>query len=148
MVYGDLKDLKRRTQSDKFLKYKAFAIASNPKYDGHQRGLASMVYKFFDKKSKRAAIKNGIKENQKLANELHKPIVRKFRKRKVYSSYKDNIWGCDLADMQLIAKYNKKIKYLLCVIDIFSKYAWVVHLKDKKGTTIVNAFQNILDSSK
>ena len=63
MAYGDFKDLKRRTQSDKVLKDKAFAIASNPKYDGYQRGLASMVYKFFDKKSKGSGIKNEIKEN-------------------------------------------------------------------------------------
>ena len=63
MAYGDFKDLKRRTQSDKFLKEKTFAIASNPKYDGYQRGLASMVYKFFDKKSKGASIKNEIKKN-------------------------------------------------------------------------------------
>ena len=80
-----------------------------------------MVYKFFDKKSKAS----GLKENQQLANELHKPIIRKFKKRKLYSSFKDNIWGVDLADMQLISKHNKGIKYLLCVIDLFSKYAWV-----------------------
>ena len=92
MAYGDFKDLKRRTQSGKVLKGKAFAIASNPKYDGYQRGLAAMVYKFFDKKSKGAGIKNEIKENQELANELHKPIIRKFKNRKVYSSFKDNIW--------------------------------------------------------
>ena len=82
MAYGDFKDLKRRTKSDKALKHKAFAIASNPKYDGYQRGLTSMVYKFFDKKSKAAGIKNKIKENEQLANELHKPIIRKFKKRK------------------------------------------------------------------
>ena len=70
----------------------------------------------------------------------------KFKKRKVYSI--DNIWGVDLADMQLISKYNKGIRYLLCAIDFFSKCAFVVPLKDKKGTTIVNAFQSILDSSK
>ena len=62
----------------------------------------------------------------------------------MYSSYKDNIWGVDLADMQLISKYNKGIRYLLCAIDLFSKYAWVVPLKDKKGTTIVNSFKSIL----
>ena len=61
---------------------------------------------------------------------------------------KNNTWGCDLTDMQLIAKHNKTIRYLLCVIDIFSKYVWVVPLKNKKGTTILNAFQSILDSSK
>ena len=62
-------------------------------------------------------------------NELHKPIIRKFKKRKVYSSYRDTIWGADLADMQLLSKYNERIKYLLCVIDLFSKYAWVVPIK-------------------
>ena len=104
MVYGDFKDLKRRTKSDKFLRNKAFEIANSPKYDGCQGGLASIVYTFFDKKSKGSGTKNEIKENQQLANELHKPIVRKFKRRKVYSSFKDNIWGCDLADMQLISK--------------------------------------------
>ena len=107
-----------------------------------------MVYKFFDKKSKGAGIKNAIKENQQLANELHKPIIRKFKKRRVYSSFKHNIWGVDLADMQLISKYNKVIRYLLCAIDVFSKYAFFVPLKDEKGTTIVNAFQKILNNSK
>ena len=82
MAYGDFKDLKRRTQSDKVLKDKPFTIASNPKYDGYQRGLASMVYTLFDKKSKGTGIKNKIKENQQLANELHKPIIRKFKKNK------------------------------------------------------------------
>ena len=66
----------------------------------------------------------------------------------MYSSFKDNIWGVDLADMQLISKYNKGIRYLLCAIDLFSKYAWSVHLKGKKGTTIVNAFQHISNNSK
>ena len=81
MAYGDFKDLKRRTQSDKVLKDKAFAIASNSK-DGYQRGLASTVYKFFDKKSKGSGIKNETKENRQLATELRKPIIRKFKKKK------------------------------------------------------------------
>ena len=106
-----------------------------------------MVYKFFDNKSTRSGIKNEIKQNQQLANELHKPTIRKFKKRKVYSSFKDNIWGIDLPDMQLISKCNKGIRYLLCEIDLFSKYSWVAPLKDKKGVSIVNAFQKILDSS-
>ena len=100
--------------------------------------MATLVYKFFDKETKRTGIKNEIKENQQLANELHKPIIRKFKKRKVYSSFKDNIGGGDLADMQFISKYNNKIRYLLCAIDLFSKYAFVVPLKDTKGTTIAN----------
>ena len=86
--------------------------------------------------------------NQQLANELHKPIYKKFKRRKVNSSFKNIIWDVDLVDMQLISKYNKEIRYILCVIDIFSKYAWVVPLKDKKGVTTVNAFQSILDNSK
>ena len=85
-------------------------------------------------------------ESLKLADELHKQIIRKFNKRKVYSSFKDNIWGADLADMQLLSKFNKGIRFLLCV-DIFSKYAFVVPLKDKKGASIVNEFQSILDKS-
>ena len=82
-------------------------------------------------------------QNEQLAEEIHKPIIRKFKKRKVYSTFKDNIWGVDLADMQLLSKYNKGIR-LLCFIDIFSKYAWVVTLIDKKGISIVKAFQSIL----
>ena len=124
------------------LRDKVFEIASNPKYDGYQRGLASMVYKFFDKKSE-GSIKFS---NQQLADELHKPIIRKFKRRKIYSSLKDNIWGVDLADVQLISKYNKGMRYVLCVSDIFSKYTWVVPLKEKKRVFIVSAFQNILDN--
>ena len=66
----------------------------------------------------------------------------------MYSSFKDNIWGVDLADMQLISKYNKGMRYLLCVIDIFCKYAWVVPLKDKKDVAIAKTFRKILDNSK
>ena len=81
MAYGAFKDLKRRTASDKILRDKAFNIAKNPKYDGYQRGLASMVYKFFDKKSKGSGIANNeIKQNLQLAKELHKPIIRNFKK--------------------------------------------------------------------
>ena len=76
--------------------------------------------------------------------ELHKPIIRKYKTRKVQSPFIDNIWGADLADMQLISKFNKGICFLLCVIDIYSKYAWAIHLKFKKGITVTNAFQKIL----
>ena len=108
MAYGDFKDIKRRTASDKILRDKAFSIAKNPKYDGYQRGLASMDYKFSDKKSTGSGIvnnnsnNNNIKQNRRsldlaalqLVEELHKAIIRKFKKRKVYSGFKDNIWGC------------------------------------------------------
>ena len=125
MAYGDLKGLVRRTAADKVLRDKAFNIAKDPKYDGCQRGFAS-----------NSGIGSGIKsipQNEKLAEELHKPIIRKFRKRKVYSAFKDNIWGADVADMQLISKFNKGFRFLLCVVDIFSKHVWVVPLRDKKG---------------
>ena len=121
MTYGNFKDLIRRTPSDKVLRDKAFKIAKNLKYDGYQRRLASTVYKFFDKKSSGSGITT-IKPDYQLANELHKPIIRKFKKRKVYSSFRDTIWGVDLADMQSLSKYNKGNKYLLCAIDLFSKY--------------------------
>ena len=146
MAYGDIKDLKRRTATDKGLRDKAFNIAQNPKYDGYQRGLASMVYNFFDKTSTGSGVANNkIKQNLQLAEELHKPIIRNLKKRTVYSGFKDNIWGANLADMELISKYNKGFRFLLRVTDIFSKYARVVPMKDKKGVSIVDAFLKILD---
>ena len=68
-------------------------------------------------------------------------------KRKVYSSFRDNIWGVDLAVMQLLSKFDKGFRFLLCVIDIFSKYVWLIPLKDKKGISIANAFEKILKES-
>ena len=81
--------------------------------------------------------------NYQFPNELHKQIILKFKRIKVYSSFRDNIWGVDLADMQSLSKYNKRIKYYLRPTDLFSKYAWVFYLKNKRGITIVNAFQNV-----
>ena len=113
-----------------------------------------MVYKFYDKKataelSAKHVMGSGTAESSslKLADELHKPVIRKFNKRKVYSQFKDNIWGVDLADMQSLSKKNKGIKYLLCAIDLFSKYAFVVPLKGKKGTSITNAFNKTIKQS-
>ena len=106
-AYADHKDLINRTEADK-----AYDIASNPNYDGYQRDLASMVYKFFDKKSIGSGfkkLKNMAGNSSILADERHKPIIRKFNKRKVYSQFKDNIWGVDLADMQSL---SRKIKAL------------------------------------
>ena len=148
MAYGDFKDLTRRIASDKILHDKAVNIAKNLKYDGYQRGLASLVYKFFDKKTSGSSIKNENMSDQQLAEELHKPVIRKFKRRKVQSSFIDNIWGTGLADMQLISKFNKRFRFLLHVIDIYSKYTWVIPLKDKKGVTITNAFLKFLNESK
>ena len=149
-AYADHKDLINRTEADKVLRDKAYDIASNPKYDGYQRGLASMVYKFFDKKSMGSSLKklkNTARNSSILADELHKPIIRKFDKRKVYLQFKDNIWRVDLADMQSLSRKNKGIKYLLCAIDLYSKYAFVIPLKDKKGISTVNAFNKIIKQS-
>ena len=130
----------------------AFNIAKNSKCEGYQCRFALMVYNFFDKKTSggavthanKSAIKNENMSNKELAEELHKQIVRKFNKRKVQTPFINNIWGADLADMHfLISKFNKGIRFLLCVIDIFSKYAWVIPLKDKKVITVTNAFQTI-----
>ena len=119
MAYGDFKDLTRRTAFDKILCDKAFNIAKNQKCDGYQHGLASFVYKFFDKKTSAmsvwsetiqsetlptratqnkfagSGIKNENISNKELAQELHKPVIRKFGKRKVHSPFIDNIWGAD-----------------------------------------------------
>ena len=119
-AYADHNDLINRTEADKVLKDKAYDIASNPEYDGCQRGLVSMVYKFFDKKataepsslerSAKHVMGSGIKKDTTklssliLADELDKPVIKKFHKRKVYSQLKDNIWGLDLADMQSLSK--------------------------------------------
>ena len=103
-AYAKYKDVKNRLISGQKLRNSAYDIASNPKYDGYQRGLASMVYKFFDSKvaplDKKTMSGKGIKNNKILAEELHEPVIKKFNKRKVYLQFKDNIWGVDLADMQ------------------------------------------------
>ena len=89
MAYGDFKDLAGTKISDKILRNKAFNIAKNPKYDGYQRGLASMVYKCFDKKSTGSGVNILLEFNEQVAEELHRPIIRKFTKRKVYSGFSD-----------------------------------------------------------
>ena len=107
-----------------------------------------MIYNFFDKKTSggaatlarsitlarqnRSAVTNENMSKKELAEELHKLIIRKFEKIKVHSPFIDNIWGGNLAHLQLISKSNKGIPFLLCAIDIFSKYVWVIPLKDKK----------------
>ena len=92
-----------------------------------------MVYKFFDKNTSGSGTKNENIPNKELVEELHKPLIRKFDTRKVQSPFIVNIWGEDLSDMQLISKFGKGFRFLLCVINIFSKYLWIFFLKDKKG---------------
>ena len=99
------------------------------------------------KKTSCSGTKNEDISNKELAEELQKPIIRKFKKRQVHSPFIDNIWGADLADMQLTSKFNKGFRFLFCLIDIYSKYAWVIPLKDKKGIAINNTFRKILKES-
>ena len=109
--------------SDNVLQDKAFSIAKNPKYDGYQRGLASIVYKVFDKKSSNAHSLTWInfdvvsknKRPSDLAKELHEPIIKKFEKQKVHLSFIDNIWSADLADMQLISTFDEGIRSVLLI---------------------------------
>ena len=107
-----------------------------------------MISKFFDKKFSGSGVNNQIKQNEQLTEKLYKPIIKKIKRRSVYSSFKDNVWGVDLGDIQVISKFNKEIRFSLCVIDVYLKNAWVIPLKDKKCVTIVNDFQRILDDSK
>ena len=132
----DAGDLAKRTISDKIFKDRDFEIARNLNYDGCQRVLASMVYKLFDRKTGL-----GISVNEQLNEELHKPIIKKLNRRKVYARFKHNIWAADLAEIESFSSKNKKVKYLLRLIDVFNKYAWVQLLKDRKGKTDLNAFQ-------
>ena len=116
MAYRDFKYLSKRKASDRVLRNKAFNIAKYPKYDGYQRGITPIFDKktlllFQIKKTSGTGANNKIKQNQQLAEELHKPIIRKLKKRKVYLSFKDNIWVADLADMQLIGKFNKGLDF-------------------------------------
>ena len=123
MAYGKRKDLVRRTQSDKVLRDKAFNIESDPKYHGYQRGSASMLYNFFDKKASGAGFIN--EPNYELADKLHKAIITKFKKTKVYSSLRDNFWGVDLPDMHSLSRYNKRMKYLLCRKKLFFSCVYI-----------------------
>ena len=129
MAYGDVKDL----IANKILRNKACSIAKNLKYDGYQRDLASIVYKFLTLATRnKSAIKDKNIPNKKLAEEI----------------WGVDIWGKDLADTQLIRESNKGFRFLFCIIDHFSKYAWVISLKNKKDITIIsNDFQKILNES-
>ena len=132
------KDLVKRTPSDNVLKDRAFRIASNSNCDGYQRGLASVVYKFFDNRPSGSGIVN--EPNYQLANEFHKPIVRKLKKIKVYSSFTDNILRVDLADMHWVkirkgsSIYFEQLIYLVNVRGLFL-------LKTKKQLVLLMHFK-------
>ena len=85
--------------------------------------------------------------NEQLAEELHKPVIKKFKRRKVYERFKNNVWAVALAEMRSLSSNNKNIKYLLCVIYFFTKYAWVKPLKDKKSEAVFNALFRIINKS-
>ena len=139
MAYGDFKDLTRKTASDKILYDKAFNIAKNPKYDRYHCELASVVYKFFDKKKLLVVVlKMKISQTKNYLKNYTNQLLKNSRREK-YPRLLQTIWGADLADMQLISKFNKEIGFLLCIIDIFRKYTWVI--------TITNAFEKLLDES-
>ena len=109
-----------------------------------------MVYRFFGKKTGSGVIatnKAGASVNEKLAEELHKPVIKKFKRRKVYAISKDNIWTIDLAEMGSLSSRIRNVEYILCVIDVFTKYAWAQLLKDKKVKTVLNAFTEMVNES-
>ena len=141
MAYGKSKDLVKRTKSDKVLKDKAFKIVINPNYHGYQRGLASVVYKCFDKKYKGSGIVN--EPNYQLAKELHKPIIKKSKKRKVYSYFRDNIWVliCLICNHWVNITKESSIYYvkLICLVNMHGLFLWKT-----RGISIVNAFQKII----
>ena len=118
---SDSKDLAKRTISDKIVKDRTYEIARNRKYIGYERALASMVYTFFDKKTG-----SGTTINEQLAEELHKLVIRKSKKRKVCARFKDNIWAADLDEMGLYS-------YTYCITYAFTKYASAKPLKYKRG---------------
>ena len=122
MAYGSYKNLAKRTESDNVLCDKAFAIANDPEYDRYPRGLVLMVYELFNENFSGSEINS---YNQQFANELHTPFIRKFDKCKVYSSF-------------------RFLKFLLCAIDVYSKYVCVAPLKNKKSVTTDHAFRKII----
>ena len=136
-------DLAKRTISDNLLEDKGYGIAKNPKYDRYQRGFASMVHKFFDKKTGL-----GASVNEEIAEELHKLMIKNLKRRRVYTKFKDNIWAADLAKMVSLSSFNHAVKYFVCAMEVFTKYALDKPLKDKKGKTILHGFIEIVNESK
>ena len=124
------------------MKDRSFEIAINPKYDGYQKGLASKVCKFFDKKTE-----SGASFNEELSQELHKPVIKKFTRSRVYTRFTDDIWAAELAEMLSLSCKNQDAEYLLSIIDVFIKYARVQSFKDKKEKTALYGFIEVVDES-
>ena len=147
MVYQDFKDFTRKIDSKKAWPDKTINITKNPKYDEYQNEIISIVFKLFDKESTDTSTqtRTGINcEKQNIAKEWQKPIIRKFRKCKGYSSFKNKIWGADLEHTQLTSKCNNWIWILSSAIDIFSK---CICFKHRKSVIIPHAFQKNLEES-
>ena len=122
------------------MKDRAYEIARNRNYDGYQGALASIVYKSFDKKAG-----SGVSVNEQLAEEWHKLVIKKFKRRKVYAKFKDNIWAANFVEMEPLFSKNKNVKYLLRVIDVFTKYTWVKLLEEKKDKIVLNTFIEVVN---
>ena len=126
------------------MKDSAYEIAINPTYNGYKRGLESMMYKLFDKKIESRKKAN---VNEVLAQELHKPVIKKFKTTKMYEKFKDNIWVTDFAEIALSSSKNRSVKYFFFVIDVSTKHTWIKPLKDKKAY-ILHGFLEIKNESK
>ena len=138
-AYSDKNDSGNRTVSDKVLRDRAYEIATNSICDGYERGLASMAYKFLTRRQGLGAIttsKAKARVNEKPAQILYTPVIKKFKRRKDYAKSKDNVWAADLVEMGSQSSFYHGVKYLLCVIDVFTKHAWVKPWKIKKGKTV------------
>ena len=149
MAYGDVKDLNGRTAADKILRNKAFNIAKNPvkiakKMMNIKVDSLQWFLNFLIKRILVVVLKMKMFPIKKLKNYTNQ-LLENLIKEKYTHVYRQHFGGTDLADMQLISKFNKGFRFLLCVIYIYSKYAWVTSLKDKKGTMSTNAFQKYLD---
>jgi transposase InsO family protein len=147
--YNENTDTKVRNISDMALAHRADEIAKNPIFDAVQRKDANFVSGIMKTKAKFGLGLEAVPAawNEELANELHAPVKRKFQRRRVISYGVDDVWSCDLVEMQEWSKQNKGYRYMLNVVDVFSKYAWSVKLLDKKGKTVLEAFKQIVESS-
>jgi hypothetical protein len=145
VAYGSNKDVPSRHIADKELMDRAIAIASDKTKNGYERALSSLLYKFFEKKIKMG---QGIQsDNAVLADELHHPIRHNYPRRKVKATNVDEIWACDLVDMTEVNADNG-YRYILNIVDCFSKYAWSVPLKSKRTEELVEAFRTLFRTSK